>query len=252
MEVYGPPDYNTLICTKKNTKFAVHDHLGGFDKNYKNSILKKQNEFHEPGTITITTEYIFTDFIKEKYNNINFLFDFDRVKNTDFDPFKNYKIHPELTFKNFLCSFNGTHHVSRQLLASILNNQGHFNIDYCSKNFAHDNNCISGHLTSLDLTDIEQKKYEKFFLNNNSFNNNIYSFGHVRFDHTQNIYNLQNKLTDSFLHLVSETLATSYYPYYSEKFLYSIVTRGLFLSYAHPNWHAHLSKYYGFKFRETN
>jgi hypothetical protein len=29
--------------------------------------------------------------------------------------------------------------------------------------------------------------------------------------------------------------------------MYSVVTRGLFLSYAQPKWHDHLEKYYGFK-----
>ena len=70
---------------------------------------------------------------------------------------------------------------------------------------------------------------------------------HVRFDHSNNIYNLENKITQSFLHIVSETMPTSYYPFVTEKFLYSIVTRGLFLAYAQPGWHQHLEKYYGFK-----
>ena len=69
----------------------------------------------------------------------------------------------------------------------------------------------------------------------------------MRFEHDKNIYNLENKLTQSFLHIVSETMATSYYPFLTEKFLYSIVTRGLFLTYAQPGWHAHIEKYYGFK-----
>jgi hypothetical protein len=49
------------------------------------------------------------------------------------------------------------------------------------------------------------------------------------------------------MHIVRETMATRYYPYETEKFLYSIVTRGLFLAYAQPGWHSHLEKYYGFK-----
>jgi hypothetical protein len=69
----------------------------------------------------------------------------------------------------------------------------------------------------------------------------------VQFEHDKNIYNLENKLTQSFLHIVSETMPTSYYPFVTEKFLYSIVTRGLFLAYAQPEWHAHIAKYYGFK-----
>jgi hypothetical protein len=46
-------------------------------------------------------------------------------------------------------------------------------------------------------------------------------------------------------------MATSSVPFVTEKFLYSVVTRGLFLSYAQPGWHEHLEKYYGFK-RYTN
>jgi hypothetical protein len=69
----------------------------------------------------------------------------------------------------------------------------------------------------------------------------------VGYNHRYNIDNLENKLTESFLHIVSETMATSYYPFVTEKFLYSIVTRGLFLAYAQPGWHDHVEKYYGFK-----
>jgi hypothetical protein len=58
---------------------------------------------------------------------------------------------------------------------------------------------------------------------------------------------LEYKLTESFLHIVSESIATSYVPYVTEKFLYSVVTHGLFLAYAQPGWHNHLEKYYGFK-----
>ena len=54
-------------------------------------------------------------------------------------------------------------------------------------------------------------------------------------------------MTQSFVHVVSETLSTSYYPLITEKCFYSIATRGLFLSYAQPNWHEHLENYYGFR-----
>jgi hypothetical protein len=128
-----------------------------------------------------------------------------------------------------------------------LNNQGIFNPDFSSKNFSYSNDWVIGQLEYLDLTYGEIEFYKCFFKNSDDFNNKTYSFGHVRFDHKKNIHNLERKLTGSFLHLVSETMATSYYPYFGEKFLYSVVTRGLFLSYAQPMWHEHLEKYYGFK-----
>jgi hypothetical protein len=98
-------------------------------------------------------------------------------------------------------------------------------------------------------TGVDQHRlYRKFFITDSEeFFQKIYSFGHERFDHATNIYTLENKITQSFIHLVSETIATSYQPFVTEKFLYSVVTRGLFLSYAQPGWHAHVEKYYGFK-----
>jgi hypothetical protein len=107
---------------------------------------------------------------------------------------------------------------------------------------------LDGHL--MDYTHNQsQQFYRKFFITDNcqDFFNTVCSFGHVRFDHGFNIYNLEKQLTQSFLHVASETMATSYYPFVSEKFLYSVVTRGLFLSYAQPGWHDHLEKYYGFR-----
>ena len=71
-------------------------------------------------------------------------------------------------------------------------------------------------------------------------------FGDYKEDHAANIYNLENKLTQSFLHIVSETMATSYHPFITEKSLYSIITRGLFLTWGQPRWHAQFEKY-GFK-----
>ena len=130
---------------------------------------------------------------------------------------------------------------------SILEKFGYYDPAYCSKNFSYTTDTIDGHIEDYVLDQISL--YRKFFISADSedFFQTINSFGHVRFEHNKNIYNLEHKLTQSFLHIVSETMATSYYPFVTEKFLYSIVTRGLFLSYAQPGWHAHIEKYYGFK-----
>ena len=121
---------------------------------------------------------------------------------------------------------------------------GYFNKDYCSKNFTHNGNEIDGHIANyVENTEF----YNKFFDCTDEFNQQINSFGHMRFDHAKNIYNLENKLTQSFLHIVSETMAISYYPFVTEKSLYSIITRGLFLAYAQLGWNAHIEKYFGFK-----
>ena len=239
------PPYNEYNLDGK-TEVIVIDHLGGFNKNYQNVLLNQISKSTFGGQII--TEYIFDNKIKNNYLTCNFLYSKDLWRKYNFiDDFLNYNIHPQIDYKNFICSFNGGAHVSRQLLSSILNNQKYFDPEYTSKNFAYNDDYITGHLKNLDLSDSEIVLYLKFFTNNDEFNNSVYSFGHIRYEHNKNIYNLEHKLTQSFLHIVSETMATSYYPFITEKFLYSIVTRGLFLAYAQPGWHKHLQKYYGFK-----
>jgi hypothetical protein len=183
----------------------------------------------------------------EKYNRLDLGFDFAVQNRKIWEPFLDYNTHPDIAYKNFVCSFNGSPHVSRKLLVSALHHFGWYNPEYVSKNFAYSADMLDGHL--IDHVDHESSFYRKFFINHRSENffQTVNSFGHVREDHTSNICALEHKLTQSFLHVVSETMATSYYPFVTEKFLYSVVTRGLFLAYAQPGWHQHLEKYYGIK-----
>lgn len=219
------------------------DHLGGFDIELNNHVLDYASSNQTTKKKVVSTEYIFDNKVKQKYKNIEFDFLFDLNKKL----FLNYKTHPELTFKNFVCSFNGSEHVSRKLLVSILNKFNWFNLKYCSKNFVYSDVDLDGHIG--DYTNDKWSFYRKFFISDsdNNIGGKVNNFNYKRFDHSQNIYTLQSKLTESFLHVVSESIATSYYPFVTEKFLYSVVTRGLFLAYAQPGWHRHLEKYYGFK-----
>jgi len=225
-----------------SNSYYLADHLSGFTSDLNNNVIDSLPK--EP--LCVSTEYILPVEIKKRYPQIKFSLACD-AKKTILGGFSTYLQHPAIEYKNFLCSFNGSDHVGRKLLVAILNRYGYFNTEYCSKNFVFSTNKLDGHIR--DYVADQDSLYRKFFISNNSdvFFNTINSFGYNRFDHTQNIYNLEHKLTQSFLHIVSETMATSYVPFVTEKFLYSVVTRGLFLSYAQPGWHAHLEKYYGFK-----
>jgi len=239
------PPYNNIVPGRVETH--IIDHMGGFDSLLQCQVLDLLSQKVAPNH-RVVSEYIFLDLVKQNYPNLNFFYSKKLWKEHNFsDSFSNYTIHPELTFQNFICSFNGTDHIGRKLLVSILNQCRYFNPNYCSKNFIFTTDKIDGHIT--DLVHERDQFYRKFFIENNSetFFNTIYSFGHVRFNHLDNIYNLEHKLTNSFLHIVSETASTSYHPFITEKFLYSVVTRGLFLAYAQPGWHDYLEKYFGFK-----
>jgi len=223
--------------------------MGGHQHDMTNAVLDHLNNVadNQSKKLSIIYHSILEHAVTSQYANLKINFDADFQNRSNLNRFINYNTHPTVDFKNFVCSFNGGPHVSRILLVAILEKFKYFNPDYCSKNFVFLAEKLDGHIR--DYVGDQDNFYRKFFIANNSaeFFNSIYSFGHVRFNHAKNIYNLENKLVESFLHIVSETMATSYVPFVTEKFLYSVVTRGLFLSYAQPGWHAHVEKYYGFK-----
>lgn len=227
---------------------TIQDHIGGHRPDRSNEIFNCLDDLaNKQNKKLLVCYHSFLDHtVTSHYPNLTFKFDYEFQDRINLKGFHEYTIHPELDFKNFLCSFNGTSHISRKLLTSIINKFGLFDPKYCSKNFSYDSNTIDGHVS--DYLSIEKHStYNKFFSNPEEFNQTIYSYGHNRYGHNNNIYTLEDKLTQSFLHIVSETQATSYYPFVTEKFLYSVVTRGLFLAYAQPGWHSHVEKYYGFK-----
>lgn len=227
------------------TEVTIQDHLYGYSSNMTNPVFDQLDAIARQQNKNISVEYhsIVDNSISLHYPNLHIKFNADWQNSLNLAKFHDYNIHPEINYKNFICSFNGTPHVSRKLLVSIIEKFKWFDPAYSSKNFSYDSLTIDGHVSDYTTDQI----YHKFFLNPNEFNQTIYTFGHIRSDHKSNIYNLERQLTESFLHIVSETMATSYYPFVTEKFLYSVVTRGLFLAYAQPGWHNHLEKYYGFK-----
>jgi hypothetical protein len=245
-QIYRCDKYSDILkLSTVPDSIYITDHLGGFTKDFENSILDSLNSKAQ-NKICVYYDEIIDERVGINYPNLLFKFYFVSPKGRVFTSLENYNIHPELNFKNFLCSFNGSVHVSRILLVSILEKFGWFNPDYCSKHFQSDSKKISGFVADYVTSD-QETIYNKFFSTSDDFNQTTHFFDKTNYDHAKNIHTLENKLTDSFLHLVSETMATTYYPHVTEKFLYSVITRGLYLAYAPPGWHEHVEKYYGFK-----
>ena len=234
--------HKILELTTAPTEIYIGDHLGGFNTTHNNPLFDHLDAIAD-SQCTVWGDQIFNNTVQTNYPKLKFKLNFP---NWLWKSLSDYNIHPDIQYKNFLCSFNGSAHVGRKLLVSILKKFGYFNLDYCSKNFAYSTDTLFGHIK--DYVD-NARFFKNFFISrdNEHFFQSVNSFGHMQYNHDQNIYNLESKLTESFLHIVSETLSTSYHPFITEKFLYSVVTRGLFLAYAQPGWHAHLEKYYGFK-----
>lgn len=231
------------------SEFLLIDHAYGFDKDFNNILLDRLQELaiKKDRTYKVNCTQFYCNNIKKKYNRLNITFNFNLQCQIMWEIMSSYNAHLPNTFDNFICSFNGSEHVSRKLLLAVIEQMGWFRPDYISKNFSFTVDQLDGHIN--ELIPQQSRLYRKFFINENSnvFFQQINSFGHNRFQHNVNIQTLQPKITSSWLHLVSESLSTSYHPYITEKFLYSVLNRGLFLTYGQPGWHAHLEKYYGFR-----
>jgi len=238
-------DYSNGLQDKinlSNNELYLGDHLGGFDQQLNNEFLDKL--LNNQDTRTIYSEYIIDSRLHEKYPNLKFDLNsfLDGNFINDFREFTPIEVTlcrgTENTFSNFICSFNGGPHVSRVLLVSILSKFGFFDEGYCSKNFTFE---------KQDLVDLlGSRRFQSIFFDP-EISNKVMSFQYTRFQHSLNHYVLTPKILKSFLHIVSETMATSYYPFITEKFLYSVVNHGLFLAYAQPGWHDFLEKYLGFR-----
>lgn len=235
---YNVSGHNTII---------LQDNLNGFDLNYRSSVLDELDIMVNKKNINVLTSYIVNQQVKDNYQNFNFSLDFKYLKNL-YNGFSQHRYDVGNSFINFLCSFNGSMHVSRCLLVAILKKFGFFNPDYVSKGFSFELDKLDGYIQ--DYVGGRDALYRKWFISDDSedFFQKTNSIGsYLRFDHANNINQLKSQLTNSFVHLVSESMATSYHPFIGEKFLYSVVTKGLFVAYGQPGWHSVVEKYYGFR-----
>lgn len=235
------------------SEFSMADHLGGFDLDLKNDLFTRLDDYarNNDRTFIINVDQFYPKKIHDHYKNLQIKFDYDlffTYRNLPNNTLVDYKLHPKLQYKNFLCSFNGSPHVSRKLLVAILDRFGLFNPSYSTKNFSFSVDQLDGHIK--DYTNNDQNAYyRKFFIGDQSDNffEKIYTINYNRTNHLNNISILEESITKSFLHIVSETIATSYYPFVTEKFFYSIVTRGLFLTFGQPGWYSYIEHYFGFR-----
>ena len=228
-------------------QITLDDHIGGFTAEYKNSILDYVDlvAANDNRIITVIWSQIVKDNVRKNYKNLNFMYNWDFQYKIGFQYFENFNVSRQIDFKNFVISLNYSNHISRQLLVAALHKQGWFNAAYSSKHFEYANDNIDGLIT--DILDERADFYRHFFVSDDNFCSFTNSIIPSAYRHDQNIFYLDKKLQQSFVHLISETMATSYQPFITEKFLYSVSTKGLYLAYAQPGWHNHLEVQYGFK-----
>jgi hypothetical protein len=233
----------------------ARDHAGGFDSEYNNRILASI----KPGS-TVYVEYVLPADIKNLYPDLNLKFDSELmirdsclsamagiaqhvvVEHRQFLP---KTAHGRIT--NFLCCFNRSAHVSRQWVVSWLHHLGWFNDQYCSKHFSMPEYQHFCHTHPELKSQYRDHQFDQEFLNS------IVKFNYTGIctNHKSHFYGISSKIQQSFVHLVTETIAESYYPFPTEKFLYPILNKSLWVAYAQPGYYQYIEKYMGFKQYQT-
>lgn len=221
----GNNDLDWWVWSQSNDKtFLLTDHFGSFDAHNRNQILDQL-----PAGSTCYSEYIFPDAVKAAYPNIELKFSAlmflhgNSIFNVS-NAAANLE-HGPLEFKNFICSFNRSDQKTRHWLLAALNNLGWLNPRYVSKHFELDLQQIS--LAGMDVDSIDPDFIKKTF---------IFDFTDPT-DHVHNMAALSPLIQDSFVNLVTESMIDSNVPFPTEKFLYPIANKRLWLAFAPPNYH---------------
>jgi len=210
----------TLISKSWNpTPFGVdsiqvRDHLNGFDSNYRNLIFDML-------TGTVYTEYLVDDKVLNNYPKLDIKFDSELMIRNNF-LLKHAVLAtqpPPKQIKHFLCSFNRSFHRSRKLLVDRLLHEGWFDVNYCSCGFAE---------TKIGFDEP-----------NNWTGCNI--------EVQRNYAALNPLIQDCFVQIVGETVGESYVPFPTEKFLFPVANKALWVAYAQPGWYDWVEKHMGFQ-----
>lgn len=233
-------------------RFVILDHFSGFNNNYQNQFLEQLN-----GAPAIAVfDQIIIDNIKDRYRNVRFLFD----ANLHNEFYLKDKVglsklvskRRKIDFKNFLACFNKSGHVGRQLLTSALFKLNMWSPEYCTKYFTNTIDQIDGAICNLAESHSEEILMLKLILDHTQrgeqFYTNMYTHkAEVTHGRFSNLINISQYITDSFVTLVSEAISTTYQPHVTEKFLFPIVARSLWIVNAQPRFHSNIEQYYGFK-----
>lgn len=222
--VWEKPDPKTYLLT---------DHLGGFNDSFRNEVLDDV-----PPKSTVYTEYLFPDEIKRSYPSLDLRFSAYQfiLGNQIYEISKlaeSFGSAP-LHFPGFVSTFNKANNIGRHWLLAALMKQGWYDPNYCTKHFSLD-------AESLKLIDIDINELGKAAKKTSSFD----FTGPT--DHEHNLKTLSPKIAETFCHIVSETIIHSPIAFPTEKFLYPIVNKRLWVGFAAPWYHKIINQKFGFE-----
>lgn len=238
-----PEDW--LIKIDKNA-YIVCDHMHGFTKDYTNHYLDKLVE-----PCKVYSLFVMPHVVKINYPHIEFINagigSYVRLTHN----LDNLQDHDTNKCTTFLSCFNNNDHVGRQFLCSHLYKQGWWNIETCTKNFTYSFETLDGNLGKWSKNERLDRKFIVDTSDNAiNFYKTLYQFGTGDPNGstpTANYTYLKSGMEKAFLHLVSETIPTSYVPVLTEKCITPMLSKTMWIAYGPLGYHKMLVDIYGFK-----
>lgn len=228
----------------ESKEFVYYDYVDFFKEDCSARFLEEFGDTE----VTVWLQIIATEQLKAKYPNIDFKF----YNHYSFDKLNNYEYVSKATkeFDEFLSCFNGADEVGRQFVTALLQKNNLWSYNSCSKNFVYSIDRIDGNLISF-CGDTE-RFYRKFIISDTDSSLEFYNSKYVldrknQFNYKHNADVLLPIIERSWLNLVTESCSVSYNPWLTEKIVFPILAKTLWLAFAQPGYYAYIEKHLGFK-----
>lgn len=230
---YPGPNWQTHQISA-NT-YIVDDHFGGFDANYRNELLDSL-----PSNSVVYTEYVLSPQTREQYPALSLRFSgYNALVGKHVFDFVDHCEHTQcnaVPLTNFISCFCRSETTGRIWLLSRLNELGWLTPGYYSKHFALPERVLN----KVDCTTIVNDKNFAEQIVQIAYNGNT-------FDHAAHIPHLVPVIAQCFINVVAETQSFTYEPFWTEKFLYPVAAKSVWIAMAGPNYHRFLEQQLGFR-----
>jgi len=230
---------------------SLMDHLCGIDQDGQNTILNKLNDISckQGRKLIVNYHQILPQWIMDQYPHLDIRFDGNLQFEFSYRFFVNTSVEGSIDKVNFASVILGRPCMGRKLLCCALDAMGWLDLRYALKNMSFDLDVVDGFIQNNVDVDEEPYFHKRFIRHDRKqfYLDSQHGEQYERYSHSESLARVVGIIGPSFIHVVSETYATSSTVYATEKFAYSAATGQLFVAFAQQGWHAMLNEYYGFE-----
>lgn len=252
-KIKPPYDLDGLdLSTTKSVR--IFDHMRAFDRLGQNEVLGRLNDMarNQQNRLIVVYHQLLPKWVLDQYPYLDIRFDGYQQFVMNFEYFVGRDMKAEEDKINFVSTILGRACHGRQLLCCALDVAGWLDLRYSLKNLSFDLDAPDGFIQETVDKSEEPYYYKKFIREDRrdfylESQHGEHYFRNSEYFIEDSIPRITKTISPSFIHLVSETYASSTVPFVTEKLGFSAILGQLFVAYAQAGWHSMIEEYYGFK-----